>query len=99
MARACCMVISESIVFEKLFHEDHANGGRGVFAGVDRAICAQAWPAPRSVKTRVTDSQRANAFSIKLCISISPKFLDVIQLIPSTSTSRAAMPPSDIAFG
>src|SRR5580658_6047795 len=50
MALACAMTIAESTVFEKLFHDDHPMGGRGMATGSATlsALCASNPVAPQT---------------------------------------------------
>jgi hypothetical protein len=57
------MVIFESIVFEKLFQEDHARGGRGEFANGDEADCAGNRDGGKSTTISTANSRWVNAFA------------------------------------
>jgi hypothetical protein len=52
----------ESIKLEKLFHEDHARGGRGDFAKGGAIDCAESRIAGGRATVATNTSQRINVF-------------------------------------
>src|SRR5579862_6466629 len=57
MARACAMAISESMVLEKLFHDDQPMGGGGT--GIDRGVAGPAAIADAEKRIRARTTREA----------------------------------------